>query len=93
MSDLVLDRADLFSVGTVVKARAIASGDGDGGAVIDSATVASNGTLTFTSLIDGVAYVLSDGTSRLRIRKASAAAAGTTWKDRVAARRAAIGTS
>ncbi len=98
MSVLVLDRADLWPVGTVVAAYPGHIGRGD--VVTESATVASNGTVTFSSLTDGNPYVLSgtDGggtVRRLHLRKASVFATPQTqpWKSRVVERRAAIGTS
>lgn len=97
MANLVIDRADLFAVGATVDARPMTAGGlttgGAAGAITESQVVAANGKATFTTLTDGTAYVLSSGTSRLLVRKASVSSAGTKWSAVVAARRAAIGTS
>ncbi len=94
MSNLVVDRADLWPVGTVVSAYPGTVGRGD--VVTDSATVASNGTLTLTALTDGARYVLrGDNGGEIAVRKASVYAAPQTWpwKSRVVERRTAMGTS
>lgn len=94
MSNLVVDRADLWPVGTVVSAYPGTAGRGD--VVTDSATVASDGTVTLTALTDGVPYVLRGNNAvELAVRKASSYAAPQTWpwKSRVAERRTAMGTS
>lgn len=94
MSDLVLDRADLWPVATVVSAYPGATGRGD--VVTEAATVASNGTVTFSSLTDGAPYVLRGGNGvELAVRKASTFVTPQTqpWSARVVERRTALGTS
>lgn len=99
MSNLVVTDNQRFPVGTVVSAYPqAASHHGQVfGAAVESQTVQANGSLTFTTLVDGVGYALAatvNGTFvRMRVIKASLSVAGTTWKARVAARRAAAGTS
>lgn len=104
MASVSLARSDLFPVGTVVGIYPAGSAK-DGGppaaAVIATGTVDAAGALSVTnagilSYTDYVAYALVGGQHRyLRARSTldTHPGPGLTWKARVAARRAAIGTS
>lgn len=98
MADLVVSRADLWPVGTVVglyPGRQRASL----GAPITTDTVASDGTLTVAEgdMSADTAYTLAATVSgelrQLQIVRSSSHAARNTWKATVAARRTAMGTS
>lgn len=99
MSNLVVTDNQRFPVGTSVSAYPQASSHHGQvfGDPVETQVVAADGTLTFAALVDGVGYALAatvGGTLvRMRVIKASLSVAGTTWKARVAARRAAAGTS
>lgn len=92
MANLVLSRSDLFPVGTSVGAypagAAPPSHDGPpAGAALESQTVASNGTATFTTLSNDTAYVFA-ATVGGASRKVQA-----RLSDSVAARGRAVGTA
>jgi hypothetical protein len=102
----VTGRNGLFPVGTSVglyPAGALPHGSGNrkgpAGSPIVSATVAANGVLTFTDPLvvaetPYVAYANVGGEHNAAyVRSSSFAGPQPTWKSRVAARRAAIGTS
>lgn len=99
MSNLVLTDNVKFPVGTTVGAwPAAAQHHGQVfGAAVETAIVQADGSVTFAALVDGVAYTLAAAVAgaltHMRILKGSVSVAGTTWKARVAARRAAAGTS
>lgn len=99
VADLVVSDAK-FPVGTSVDAVAFSGGLFGlpaAGAVVETAVVAADGTVTFTTLADGAPYALAatvDGARRVvLVRKASSFSAPAKWAAVVAARRAAIGTS
>lgn len=98
MSNLVVNDVK-FPVGTVVSAYpAAAVHHGQAfAAAVDSATVQADGTLTLTGLTDGVSYqvgaTVGGSFKHFKLVKSSAFVAAVKWKDKVAARRAAIGTS
>lgn len=104
MANLVIDARDRFPVGTVVGAypgNSLTAGAGfdrvPAATAIETQTVAAGGTLTYTTLVDGTAYVLSaavGGQARaIRVIHNQGYTAPTKWAAKVAARRAAIGTS
>lgn len=97
MSNLVVNDSK-FPVGASVDAIARPPGRyTPGGVPAETQTVASDGTATFTTLTDSTPYLLTASVNGARqvvhIIKASGFAARNTWKQIVAARRAAIGTS
>ena len=97
---LTVNRAELFPVGTSVSAYLGAGHSREGkpsGSAVETQTVQSTGAVTFSALTDGKRYTLyalvGGEHRRLQVQPAPAFTAPAVWKARVAARRAAIGTS
>lgn len=86
---VVINRPDRFPVGTVVGIYPAANEQRDGkpsGTAITTATVASDGSLTFTGLTEGVpyvAYALVGSANRYVHINESHFVAGKSWQERV----------
>lgn len=99
MATVTVRRSDLWPPGTVVSVYPRGAGarrlGGPSGASVASATVAADGSvaLPLPDSAPYVAYALVGGEHRYVWVRDDAFVAGTPWKARVAARRAAIGTS
>ena len=100
MANLVVQVSERFPVGTSVGAyagNALRADGGVAGAAIETATVAAAGTLTYTTLTDGQRYTLATapGASQrsMQVVHVSTYTPPSKWSPKVAARRAAIGTS
>lgn len=98
MANLVLKRSDRYPVGTAVGAYPAGQRIKDGnpsGAPTETQTVAADGSLTFTTLLEGVPYVLwanvAGVPSYTAVRGSTPPAVFQTLKQRIAARRALVG--
>jgi hypothetical protein len=100
MPNLVLNHSDVFPVGTSVSAypgNAVKPGHATAfGPSLESQTVVTAGTATFTTLSADTPYVFTavvNGTSAAVRQQLSSYVKPATWAETIIARKAAIGTA